>query len=67
MTQPKPKSAAPFVRNAAVLEPVKTREATSPRPRRALGLGVCSGCRETWPLFEVGKRALCRGCAGADE
>lgn len=57
----KPKSAPPFARNAAVLEPITRREATPAVPR-ALGRGPCQECREVWPLFEVGKRALCRSC-----
>lgn len=49
-----------FARTAAVLEPIAT---AAPGPRH-LGRGVCQECRETWPLIEVGKRALCRSCAG---
>lgn len=43
----------PMARNAAVLRP--------------LGRGVCSNCREVRPLKAVGKRALCRECAGGVE
>lgn len=61
MLKPKRPELPPFVRTAAVLEPIA-------RPLgKALGRGVCSECREVRPLISKGKRALCRECAGGVE